>query len=99
MKQLFRDHPFAASGFLLIFLTRWLFAPVGPQVNFAAASTRFNHLRFTLWAIAGETVRVVLSVLLGNSFAGNIQAASELAGSTLGILPVSRPCWALAGGS
>jgi len=73
-------------GALGIFFTRWLFAPVGPWANFAAGATAFNYLRFSLWAIAGEAVWVSLYVLLGYSFAGNIEAASELAGSTLGIL-------------
>jgi len=73
-------------GAVGIFFTRWLFAPVGPWANFAAGATAFNYLRFTIWAVAGEAVWVSLYVLLGYSFAGNIEAASELAGSTLGIL-------------
>lgn len=73
-------------GALGIFLTRWLFAPVGPWANFAAGATAFNYARFTLWAIAGEVVWVTLYVLLGYGFAGNIEAASEMAGSALGIL-------------
>jgi membrane protein DedA with SNARE-associated domain len=73
-------------GALGIFLTRWLFAPVGPWANFAAGATAFNYIRFSLWAIAGEVVWVSLYVLLGYGFAGNIEAASEMAGSALGIL-------------
>lgn len=73
-------------GALGIFLTRWLFAPVGPWANFAAGATAFSYARFTLWAIAGEVVWVSLYVLLGYGFAGNIEAASEMAGSALGIL-------------
>jgi len=73
-------------GALGIFLTRWLFAPVGPWANFAAGATAFHYARFTLWAIAGELVWVSLYVLLGYGFAGNIEAASEMAGSALGIL-------------
>jgi len=73
-------------GALGIFFTRWLFAPVGPWANFAAGATEFHYLRFTLWAIAGEAVWVSLYVLLGYSFAGNIEAASDMAGSALGIL-------------
>ncbi len=75
-----------ARGALGIFFTRWLFAPVGPWANFAAGATRCNWLRFTLWAVAGEAVWVSLYALLGYSFAGNIEAARELAGSALGIL-------------
>lgn len=73
-------------GAVGIFLTRWLFAPVGPWANLAAGAAAFHYPRFTFWAIAGEVVWVSLYVLLGYSFAGNIEAASELAGSALGIL-------------
>lgn len=38
------------------------------------------------WAVAGEVVWVSLYVLLGYSFAGDIEADSEMAGSSLGIL-------------
>ena len=73
-------------GAIGIFFTRWLFAPIGPWANFAAGATAFHYGRFTIWAIAGEVVWVSLYVLLGYSFAGNIEAASEMAGSALGIL-------------
>ncbi|MGV8987352.1 MAG: DedA family protein [Cypionkella sp.] len=73
-------------GALGIFLTRWLFAPVGPWANFAAGAMQFPYLRFTLWAVAGEVVWVSLYCGLGYGFAGNIQAASEMAGSVLGII-------------
>jgi membrane-associated protein len=76
-------------GALGIFFTRWLFAPVGPWANFAAGATAFNYARFTLWAIAGEAVWVSLYVMLGYSFAGNIEAASEMAGSALGLAGVA----------
>lgn len=73
-------------GAVGIFFTRWLFAPVGPWANLAAGATAFHYVRFTVWAIAGEIVWVSLYVLLGYCFAGNIEAASELAGSALGIV-------------
>lgn len=73
-------------GALGIFLTRWLFAPVGPWANLAAGAAAYPYLRFTLWAVAGECVWVGLYVLLGYGFAGNIEAASDMAGSVLGIL-------------
>lgn len=73
-------------GGLGIFLTRWLFAPVGPWANLAAGAAAFPYGRFTLWAVAGECVWVGLYVALGYGFAGNIEAASDMAGSVLGIL-------------
>ena len=73
-------------GSVGIFFTRWLFAPVGPWANFAAGATGFDYGRFTIWAILGETVWVSLYVLMGYGFAGNIEAASDMAGSVLGIV-------------
>lgn len=73
-------------GAVGIFLTRWLFAPVGPWANLAAGAAAFPYARFTLWAVAGECVWVGLYVALGYGFAGNIEAASDMAGSVLGIL-------------
>jgi len=73
-------------GALGIFFTRWLFAPVGPWANLAAGAAAYPWARFTLWAVAGECVWVGLYVLLGYGFAGNIEAASDMAGSVLGIL-------------
>ena len=73
-------------GAIGIFLTRWLFSPVGPYANFAAGAARFDWAVFTLWSIAGEMVWVGLYIGLGYGFAGNIQAAADLAGSMLGML-------------
>ena len=73
-------------GSIGVFLTRFLFSAVGPYVNFAAGATAFSWTRFTIWGVAGEAVWVGVYIALGYSFAGNMQAASDLAGSTLGIL-------------
>lgn len=73
-------------GALGIFLTRWLFSAAGPYANFAAGSAAYPWLRFTLWGLAGEMVWVGLYIGLGYSFAGDITAASDMAGSLLGIL-------------
>lgn len=73
-------------GAIGVFLTRWLFSAVGPWANFAAGASRFDWPRFSLWAAAGEAVWVGLYVGIGYAFAGNIEAASQLAGSVLGVL-------------
>jgi membrane protein DedA with SNARE-associated domain len=75
-----------ARGALGIFLTRWLFAPVGPYANFAAGALGWSWARFTLWGVMGEAVWVGVYCGLGYGFAGNLQAASDMAGSVLGIL-------------
>ena len=43
-----------------VFLSRWLFSPLGPYVNFAAAGLGMDRSRFTLWAALGEVVWVTL---------------------------------------
>jgi membrane-associated protein len=73
-------------GAVGVFFTRWLFSAVGPYVNFAAGATGWSWGRFTIWGVAGEAVWVGLYIALGYGFAGNIDAASDLAGSMLGIL-------------
>jgi membrane protein DedA with SNARE-associated domain len=73
-------------GALGIFVTRWLLPPVSPWATYAAGATGLPWLYFTLGATAGEVVWVCLYVLVGYSFAGNIEAASDFATSFLGIL-------------
>ncbi|WP_102226509.1 DedA family protein [Acidimangrovimonas sediminis] len=69
-----------------IFLSRWLFSPLGPWMNFAAGAARLSWRRFTLAGVAGETVWVALYVGTGAGFAGNLTAAMDLLGSSLGFL-------------
>lgn len=73
-------------GDVAIFLTRWLFSPVGPWANFAAGAGGLAWPRFTIWGIAGETVWVALYTGMGHAFAGNLEAAGDLLSSSLGLL-------------
>lgn len=73
-------------GILAVFLTRWLFSPLGPWVNLTTGSTGFPWHRFTSAAILGEAVWSGLYVGMGYAFAGNIAAASDMLGSALGLL-------------
>jgi membrane-associated protein len=73
-------------GVLAVFLTRWLFSPLGPWVNLTAGSTGYRWPHFTIASIAGEAVWSGLYVGMGFGFAGNVQAASEMLGSFLGVL-------------
>jgi membrane protein DedA with SNARE-associated domain len=75
-----------ARGAVGIFFTRWLFTPVGPWANFAAGAMAYSWAAFTIWGALGEAVWVGLYCGLGYGFAGNIQAASDMAGSALGIM-------------
>lgn len=73
-------------GIIAIFLTRWLFSPLGPWVNLITGSTRYNPARFAAASVAGESVWAALYVGMGYGFAGNIEAASDMLGSILGFL-------------
>lgn len=73
-------------GGIAIFLSRWLFSPLGPYVNFLAGAMRNNWAKFTVWGVAGEIVWCLIYVLMGHSFAGNLSAASDMLGSILGLM-------------
>lgn len=76
----------AARGAIAVFLTRWLFSPLGPYVNLISGAMRASWLQFTFWGVAGEAVWCGLYVLMGRAFAGNLEAASDMLGSILGLL-------------
>jgi membrane protein DedA with SNARE-associated domain len=73
-------------GIMAVFLTRWLFSPLGPWVNLTAGSTGYGWHRFTASGVAGEAVWAGLYVGAGYAFAGNVEAASEMLGSMLGVV-------------
>jgi membrane-associated protein len=73
-------------GVLAVFFSRWLFSPLGPWVNLTAGSTDYGWHRFTLAAVAGEAVWAGIYVGTGHAFAGNVEAASEMLGSVLGLM-------------
>jgi membrane protein DedA with SNARE-associated domain len=76
----------ARRGGLAIFLTRWLASALGPYTNLAAGASGLRWAGFTLPAVAGEAVWVALYSGLGYVFAGNLQAAADLAADMLGLL-------------
>ncbi|MGV8951509.1 MAG: DedA family protein [Cypionkella sp.] len=78
-----------ARGVIGVFLTRWLFSPLGPWVNLTAGSTGYGWHRFTAAGVAGEAVWAGLYVGMGYGFAGNIEAASSMLGSVLGLVAAS----------
>jgi membrane protein DedA with SNARE-associated domain len=73
-------------GGLGVFLSRWLFSPLGPYVNLVAGATRMGWLRFTIWDFLGEAVWVGLYLGTGYAFADQIEAAAELAANFSGVL-------------
>lgn len=73
-------------GGISVFLTCWLFAPLGPSMNYVCGLTRFQWHRFLIWGIAGEIVWVTLYVGLGYAFADNITAIAALLGNASGFM-------------
>lgn len=76
----------ARRGATAVFLSRWLFSPLGPYVNLLAGAARMNWGRFTLAGSAGEAVWVALYVGLGYAFGGQIAMIAELAANAVGLL-------------
>lgn len=75
-----------AHGGGAVFLSRWLFSPLGPWTNLAAGAAGYGHARFTLAALIGEAVWVAIYVGLGMVFGSNLDAAADLAGTALGLM-------------
>jgi membrane-associated protein len=64
-----------------IFFSRWLITPLGPCFNFASGIAEYPWHQFLLWDIAGETVWVVLYVMLGKFFSDRVQAMKDMIGN------------------
>ena len=69
-----------------VFVTRWLFSPVGPWVNPLAGAGGMGWWRFSGWGAAGEAVWVGLYVGLGMAFGAQIGLLAELSGNLIGAL-------------
>jgi membrane protein DedA with SNARE-associated domain len=78
-------HAMDVSGGKTIFLSRWLFSPLGPYVNFLSGAAHYGWRRFTLWCCLGECVWVTGYLSLGYLFGDNINAISEIASDLNGI--------------
>ena len=76
----------SASGGMTVFLTRWLFSPLGPYVNLMAGAGGFSWRRFTVASAAGESVWVGLYAGLGWAFSSNIDMIADLSGNLTGAL-------------
>jgi membrane protein DedA with SNARE-associated domain len=69
-----------------IFLSRWLVTPLGPWLNLTSGMTDYPWRRFFVWDALGETLWVVLYVLLGKVFSGSVQALVEVLGNLAWVL-------------
>ena len=69
-----------------VFLSRWLFSPLGPYVNIAAGLTALNWPRFAIAGALGELVWVGVYVGLGYGFADQMTAIGQILGNASGFL-------------
>ncbi len=82
-----RAREFSARwGAMGVFLSRWLFSPLGPYVNFISGATGLGWRAFTLWGGLGETVWVLLYTGLGYVFSDQIQMVADIASNISGFL-------------
>lgn len=73
-------------GAAAVFLSRWLFSPLGPYVNLLAGGVGMGWPRFTLMSAAGEAVWVAVYVGLGFAFAGQLAAVAGVLADSVGLL-------------
>ncbi|MGP1355011.1 DedA family protein [Roseicyclus sp.] len=83
-------------GAMAVFLSRWLFSPLGPWVNFAGGAARLPLPHFTRAGVAGEAVWVAVYVGLGAAFADDLLALADILGSASGLLAAVAVAGALA---
>lgn len=67
-----------ASG---VFLSRWLFTPLGPAINIASGITGLSWPRFALWGVLGEGLWVSIYITLGYAFGSNIEVLAGVLGN------------------
>jgi len=82
-----------------IFFTRWLVTPVGPWLNLTSGIANYPWGAFLIWDVLGETLWVVLYVLLGKFFSGRVQALLDILGNLswviVGLIAASILTWQL----
>jgi membrane protein DedA with SNARE-associated domain len=82
-------------GRLGVFLSRWLFSPLGPYVNLIGGATGMGWWGFTLAGVAGEAVWVTVYVMAGYAFADRIDTLAALAGNLSGAVTAGAVALAL----
>jgi membrane-associated protein len=73
-------------GAIGVFLTRWLFSPLGPYVNLITGAAGMSWWRFSLPGALGELVWVSIYIGLGMAFSDNILMIADLASNVSGML-------------
>lgn len=73
-------------GAMAVFLSRWLFSPLGPYVNLLAGAGKMRWRAFFIWGALGEMVWVTIYVSLGYFFASQITLIAQTASDFLGLI-------------
>jgi len=73
-------------GGIGVFFSTWLFAPLGPWVNFIAGAGGLGWARFSVADILGEMIWVAVYVSLGILFSQQITNVADIMGNALGLL-------------
>lgn len=76
----------AMHGGLGVFFSTWLFAPLGPYVNFIAGSVGMGWVRFAVWDMLGEAIWVSFYLGLGYAFGDRIGDLATMLGNASGFL-------------
>lgn len=69
-----------------VFLSRWLFSPLGPYVNLIAGAADLSRARFTVWGAMGEAIWVAVYVGLGYAFAARLDALTRIVADWSGLV-------------
>lgn len=73
-------------GGLGVFLSTWLFAPLGPWVNLIAGASGMSRHRFLAWDATGEAIWVTAYVSLGFVFGSRLPELADLVGDWAGLV-------------
>lgn len=71
-----------SRGMWWVFLTRWLFAPLSPTVNYAAGMLSFPRARFAIASLLGEVIWVAGYVGIGAAVGDRLDRVSIVAART-----------------
>ncbi|KPQ07173.1 MAG: putative membrane-associated protein [Rhodobacteraceae bacterium HLUCCA12] len=80
------ERAMARRGSIAVFLSRWLFSPLGPYVNLIAGAATMGWWRFTLASVTGEAVWVALYVGLGAAFGNQLSLVASVLSNSVGLM-------------
>ena len=81
----------APRSALTMFLSRWLFSPLGLHVNLLAGAAGMGWARFSLMFAAGAAVWVPVRVGLGVALDGQLAVVAGLLADSVGLLTSALP--------